>query len=563
MINIILKHRALLFLIAASYFFFMFGNGILSLTEPDEVFYSQTAREMTQHHSVFTPYLFDKPQFEKPILFYWLLQAAFSLFGNISFAARFFPALFASFGIIAVYWFGMLGFRDRKKAFFSALLLMSSGLYAGLARTVLIDTVFTVLILYALLSFFWGYTRPEKKNIGIILFFVFSALAVLAKGPLGLAISLGTVASFLFIKRNLRFLISSEFLRGFLVFLFLALPWYILMIHRYGSVFTDEFFINDHIRRFLEAEHHSNDTFYFYPLSLIYCLYPWGLFVIAGLIAALANIRKNAGDIIVFLLCWISVVFVIFSPAHSKLVSYIFPLYPALALLAGSYVIDKISLKKPGRLFYILSFGTLFFLLLVPAAIIILLVKFPFYISSYAPAYVYLALTIAFSLVYLFFSIRKRYTVVIGMLAGYLLLILSALPFVSGDIDPYVSSRKECEYLMRNFPIDGVILCSKSNVRGVRLFTDRKVAVNGIRTGDFFSPHPIPFLKTEEQVKSFFQTQKVTYCIVNKSSAEQIKLLDGTEFNVRELNVMGNKYILEVKPFSVNTGGALDKGGRE
>lgn len=214
MIEIIRTHRAVLFLIAASYFFFMFGNGILSLTEPDEVFYSQTAREMTQQHSLFTPYLFGQPQFEKPVLFYWLLQASYALLGETSFAARFFPALFAVLGLLAVYWLGILGFRDRKKAFFSALLLMSSGLYAGLARTVLIDMVFTVLILYALLSFFWAYTQSERRGAGMILFFVFSALAVLAKGPLGAAITLGTVVSFLFIKRNMRFLFSRESLRG-------------------------------------------------------------------------------------------------------------------------------------------------------------------------------------------------------------------------------------------------------------------------------------------------------------------------------------------------------------
>lgn len=550
-IEIIRKQRAVLFLIAASYFFFMFGNGFLSLTEPDEVFYSQTAREMTQHHSIFTPYLFDEPQFEKPILFYWLLQAAYSLFGDTSFAARFFPALFAALGLLAVYWLGTLGFGDRKKAFLSALLLMSSGLYAGLARTVLIDMVFTVLILYALLSFFWAYTCPEKKRIGMILFFVFSALAVLAKGPLGVVITLGTVVSFLFIKRNMRFLFSRELLWGFLIFSLIALPWYILMIHRYGSVFTHEFFINDHIRRFLEAEHHANDTLYFYPLSLVYCLYPWGLFVIAGLIAALVNIRKNTGNIDVFLLCWISVVFVIFSPAHSKLVSYIFPLYPALALIGGNFIGEKISLPQPGRLFFVLSLVTFFFLLLIPAAIVVVLLKFPFYPSSFVPAYVYLILTLFFSLLYLYFSVRKRNMIGLGMLAGYLLLVLSALPFISGDLDPYASSRKACEYLTRNYSVDGVILCSKPNVRGVRHFTDKRVAMNGIRTGDFFSPHPIPFLKSEEQVKDFLRAQPVTYCVVKKSSAEQIKGLAGSEFIVRELNIIGNRYVLEVKPGSV------------
>lgn len=547
MIEIIRKHRAILFLIAASYFFFMFGNGILSLTEPDEVFYSQTAREMTRQHSLFTPYLFGQPQFEKPVLFYWLLQASYALLGETSFAARFFPALFASLGLLAVYWLGILGFRDRKKAFLSAFLLMSSGLYAGLARTVLIDMVFTVLILYALLSFFWAYTHSERRGAGMILFFVFSALAVLAKGPLGAAITLGTVMSFLFYKRNIRFLFSRESLGGFLLFMVIALPWHLLMIHRYGSAFTQEFFINDHIRRFLEAEHHANDTFYFYPLSLACCLYPWGLFAIMGLLAAFKNIRKNISDIHVFLLCWVTFVFVIFSPAHSKLVSYIFPLYPALALIGGNFIMEKITSPQSGRLFFGLSLGTFLFLLLIPAAIVVVLVKFPFYLSSVVPACAYLIITLAISLLYLYFTVRKRYMFGLGVLTGYLLVILSSLLFVSGDIEPYVSSYTACKYLTRNYTVDSVILSSKPYVRGVRHFTDQSVAVNGIRTGDFFSPHPIPFLKTEEEVKDFLRNQPITYCVVTKSSAKQIQGLASPEFTVRELKVIGNRYVIEVR----------------
>ena len=93
-------------LIVLSYFCFMFGNGIVSLTNPDEVFYTQTAKEMIKFNSWMTPYLFGQPQFEKPILLYWFLRVAFMVFGLTSFAARFFPALFAIIGVVAVYFLG-------------------------------------------------------------------------------------------------------------------------------------------------------------------------------------------------------------------------------------------------------------------------------------------------------------------------------------------------------------------------------------------------------------------------------------------------------------------------
>src|SRR6185295_5576673 len=89
------SHASLIFiLVLAAYFFLFFGNGAISLTHPDEVFYIQTAKEMLARHSWLTPYIFDKPQFEKPILAYDMFAAAVRAFGLTPFAGRFFPALF-------------------------------------------------------------------------------------------------------------------------------------------------------------------------------------------------------------------------------------------------------------------------------------------------------------------------------------------------------------------------------------------------------------------------------------------------------------------------------------
>ncbi|HVO76953.1 MAG TPA: phospholipid carrier-dependent glycosyltransferase, partial [Candidatus Bathyarchaeia archaeon] len=99
-----IKHILILCILCC--FFLIAGNGALSLTNPDEVFYAQTAKEMGQHGSWLTPYLFGAPQFEKPVLLYWFVRLAFALFRNSDFAARLFPALFGSLGVIAAYLLG-------------------------------------------------------------------------------------------------------------------------------------------------------------------------------------------------------------------------------------------------------------------------------------------------------------------------------------------------------------------------------------------------------------------------------------------------------------------------
>ena len=153
--RIILKH--ILILIFISWVFFMLGNGLLSLTNPDEVFYAQTTKEMVKHKTWMVPYLFDQPQFEKPILTYWLLRIAFIIFGVSAFSARFFPAFFAGIGVLAVYLLSIVGLKNERKAFWGALVLASSGLYIGLARTVFTDMIFSVLVSLSLVAFYWSY----------------------------------------------------------------------------------------------------------------------------------------------------------------------------------------------------------------------------------------------------------------------------------------------------------------------------------------------------------------------------------------------------------------------
>ncbi|MDD5097799.1 MAG: glycosyltransferase family 39 protein, partial [Candidatus Omnitrophica bacterium] len=349
------KFIQVLILAGLAYLFLMFGNGALSLTNPDEVFYTQTAKEMIQHKTWMTPYLFDAPQFEKPIFLYWLMRVSIGIFGLTPFAARFPCAFIAILGAIAVYLLTLIAFKNDKKAFITSLILVSSGFYIGLSRSVFTDMIFSVFILFALLAFYWGYSYQSRKGWGVILFFASSALAVLAKGPLGIIIPFAVVCVFLFIKKDLKFLISKHSLWGLLLFLILALPWYILMEVKYGSVFNREFFYNDHFVRLIKAEHPENDKWYFYPFTMVGTVFPWSLYVLAGLILLFKNIRRKVSDFNIFLAIWIGAVLLIFQFAHSKLTSYIFPLYPALIIIAGDFIYNNVYSENKTRLFHIFS----------------------------------------------------------------------------------------------------------------------------------------------------------------------------------------------------------------
>jgi len=541
-------------LLVLSYFVFMFGNGIISLSLPDEVFYAQTAKEMAQQNTWMTPMMFGQPQFEKPVLTYWLLRIGFMMFGLTSFAARFFPALFGMLGVVAVYFLGFLGFKEDKKAFISALVLMTCALYLGLARTVFTDLFFSVFILFALLSFYWGYLHRERKAAGLILFFIFSGLAVLTKGPLGILITLLTAGLFLFIKRDLKFLLSKYFFWGLFVFMAVTIPWYWLMVKLYGNVFIKEFFYNCHIRRIFEAEHKGNDRWYFYPFSMLGCIFPWNLFLIGALFSIPKYLKEKDNAFYVFLFCLIAAVLATFQFAHSKLVSYIFPLFPALALLAGGFIGDSLAEDKLGRLFTIVSVASIGFILLIPLALAVGVIGYPDYLSAYAPAEVirsiFIPTFLVLGVITLMVAFKTRLRKCVYCFAVVLPVTLYLFPFISEDIEPYLSAKQTAEYLLSNYDIKNSILASKFFARGVKYYTDKEVAVVDMPGTQFFSPHPVPFLNTPDKVRDFLRRQGVTYCVLKKNNLQDINGLAGKEFKAALLKVIGNEYIVKIETVS-------------
>jgi len=543
-----LRVKHIFLLVILSFIFLMLGNNILNLSHPDEVFYSGTAKEMLLNNSWNIPYLFGQPQFEKPIFTYWSLRLGYMMFGVTSFGARFFPALFAIFGVIAVYFLALLGYKDEKRALICALVLMSSGLYVGLARLVFTDMIFTVLILLSLLAFFWGYTVKGRKAGGIILFFVFCALAVLTKGPLGLFVPFFIVILFLWLKKDLKFLFCRYSLFGFLLFLLLALPWYIFMIKKFGNSFIQEFFYNDHVRRVLEAEHKANDTWYFYPVSAIVGMFPYSIFVVLSLFYFLKQLREKVRQPInLFLGCWIMAFFIAFLPAHSKLASYIFPAFPALAIIAGDFIYNAITSNKR-RAIFISSLVCWFLLLMLPVALFVSTKRFSMYIPSKAPVYNFILLYLLVLAAMLFFTLRKKFMVYFYFLVLQALLILFFIFSSQSNFQAYISSQDASRYLLSNYKVENRILCSKLFVRGVRFFTEKDLAVINVRGGNFFSPHPIPYLDTDEKVVSFLKSQSVTYCIISKSSLTDIKrIVSNNSFKLDMIKLIGDEYIVKIQ----------------
>ena len=541
--------KRVLTLLILSYIFFFCGNSMVSLTDPDEVFYSLTAREMTAHNDWLTPYIFNQPQFEKPIFAYWLLKIAFNAFGSTPFAARFFPAVFATMGVLAVYALGLLGFKQERRAFWSALVLGTSAFYIAMGKTVFTDMIFSVFILYALLSFYLAFFNLESKRLGIVGFYFFSALAVLTKGPLGLAIPELTVILFLLYRGQMNFLKDRWVIIGFILCFLTAAPWYIWMITKYGQPFIHEFFYNDHWRRWLEAEHKSNDHWFFYPVTMLAGMFPWTLFLAAGLIGLYKKSRQGISTFDHFILSWILIVFIVFQSAHSKLASYILPIFPALAFLAGDFIEEQLSypgLQKKIKIFLSVMAGLVF---LFGTAVFLAYPAYKKYLDSMAAVYFLSGMLITWAGILITLVLKDKIILGLGFLGTSFLPLVLAAYFVRADIEPYISSFEASQYLP-HAPVKTILLSSKPYARGLRYYTGEDIAVLDINGSNYFSPHPIPILNTMDKLTEFLQAQRFTYAVVKKGAYKILTALPADAFRVTPVKTVGYNYILTIESLS-------------
>ncbi len=528
-------------------FLYLAGNNSIPLTNPDEVFYALSAREMTAKGDPLTPYIFHQPQFEKPIFIYWLLNTAVLTLGDTPFAARFFPAVFAFLGVLGLYALALIGFKDRARAFWSAVSLATAGFYFAMAKTVFTDMVFSVFILFSLLCFYMAFEQPERKKEGILGFYFFAALAALSKGPLGILIPELIVVLFLLYRRQLDWLRDSRIILGFLLCLAVALPWYIYMIVKYGNAFIHEFFYNDHWRRLIMAEHKRNDSWFFYPVSTLAGMFPWTVFVVLGIRGLYQKLRNQPSAFEHFILSWLIIVFFVFQCAHSKLTSYILPIFPALALLAGDVVSRHLANDDRDGVLRRTLLSMSFLVVLLGIAVVMLKSLYQKYVPSPMPGYFLSALLITWAGGVAILTLKNRIRDALGVLA------VAALPFLLGfimlthDVEPHVSSYSVAQYLPRVEAYPTTLLCAKPQARGLRYFTGQDVAIFEINGNNYFSPHPIPILNTPEKIHAFLRNQKLTYAALKKSSYQFILSLDPTLYRVTILGKSGPDHVLKIE----------------
>ena len=343
-------------LLIICYFIFFFNIGNYPLMDVDETRYVSMARDMFHCKDFLTLYLNGEFFFEKPPLYFWGECLSFAIFGKVTeFTARFPVALYGTLSTLLLYFTGKK-IVSRRFGVISALILATTLEFVILAKFAILDIVVTTCVGFSVMfGFLTQFVQDKNKKYMWWLFYIFSGLAVMAKGIPGFVVPFAVMFFVTIANKTFKQVFKPQYiLPGFLLFFLIVLPWHLIMFKIHDPLFFHEYIIKHHIERFLNSnEINREQPFYFYILTVLWGLVPWIFSAIAVGITKLKSIKKfnvtelsNPQKYLLFNAIAFVVTMLFFSSSSTKLITYILPVYFFTACILGFVWEDYMFNKK-------------------------------------------------------------------------------------------------------------------------------------------------------------------------------------------------------------------------
>lgn len=310
----------------------------IPVTEVDSAQYASISREMADEGHWLQVTDRHNNYLDKPPLVFWLSALLFKLFGVSTFLFKLPSYLFTLGGVYAVYRFGSRLY-NKQTGITSALLLYGCQAWYLFNNDVRTDTVLASAVIISV----WQLHEyiQHKKLINLVIGFVFIALAMLSKGPLGLVIPAMALGPYLLYKRDYKNIFNPMWLVGLLIVSILLSPMLFGLYQQYGTAGPKFFFWTQSFGRITGENVWKNDTGYlFFVHTYLWAFLPGSAITLYAIQEKCKAIVKSKMNILfaneVLLLGGFILPFIALSLSHYKLPHYIYVVFPFAALLAGS-----------------------------------------------------------------------------------------------------------------------------------------------------------------------------------------------------------------------------------
>ena len=318
------------------------------LAVPDEGRYGEIGRWMLQSGDWLTPRVNGIPFFHKPPYVYWLEAMALATWGVSAWALRWVPALHAGLMLVALYLAarGSVGESTARRA---AIMLGSSLSFLLGGQYINHDMAVAAWIGVAIWCFALAFVRlasqrsasarPDPAALWLArLGFAACGLGFLSKGLIGIVLPGLVLLIWLLWTGQVRKIAQLPWLTGLTLFALISLPWLVLAQQQFPDMLS-YMFGKHQVGRYTATTFNNARAWWFYLPVLVVLLFPWLFFAaIQAVVQVWRTYRATnriANSFVALCWIWLLVILLFFSVPNSKLMGYVLPVMPALALLAA------------------------------------------------------------------------------------------------------------------------------------------------------------------------------------------------------------------------------------
>jgi 4-amino-4-deoxy-L-arabinose transferase-like glycosyltransferase len=359
--------RSVLTLLLLSLLTFFFGLGRQAITDSDEGYYAEASREMVESGDWLTPHFNYADRWQKPVLYYWLTAATYTVVGVGDGAARFWSAA-AGLGLVLITWGAarrMTG--DHAAAWLAGAIVATCYGYFAMARMALPDLPLAFCVTLCLVALFDNRWPLAGFAAG---------LGFLMKGPVALVVPALVIlpvwwregrfrrlaartldAARTFIPRQARD--NPERSRGVtvrdlaiaaLIFAVVGLPWYVAMTYTHGAAYLQSFIVGDNLERFATDRFNEPRGIWFYVPIVIGGMVPWSIYMLVLPWRSVGDVVRRRRRLTAEewrLLLWLSLPLLFFTASIGKQPRYILPVLPPLAILVARSITTRLTADSP------------------------------------------------------------------------------------------------------------------------------------------------------------------------------------------------------------------------
>lgn len=452
-------------------------------TPSNELRYLSIADEAIANGHLFAFYNHGIPYADKPPLYFWIVMLCRLLFGHHSCLALSMFSLIPAFAIVGIMDRWVMKGKSAMNRMSVAGMTLTCVMFLGTMVVLRMDMLMCLFIVLALRTFYRMYTGEGSRRQDSLTLPLWIFLALFTKGPEGLLMPPLAIAVFLAVKRDWKGFRKYLGLKTWGIIAALSAVWLTCVWLEGGLEYINNLLFKQTVGRAVNAFTHAR-PFWFYLVTILWCLAPYTLLLIGSFMASLLPVRKagaeKVSDLEILFLSTIISTVAMLSSFSSKLPIYLVPVFPFCVYLFPT-VLDRIGERGWMRwsvgIFQILllcaGIATLLFLsgsVTIPAAAC-LLDEYSF--AREAPVVnAVILLTLANAMGTWFLIKRKSVNIPALLLSAGLFLAAFSASAVLRDLNPYIGYGSICSRVPEGTDVATIFLHRPENID---VYTGRQI----------------------------------------------------------------------------------------